>query len=236
MVQAGQQTVVEPRKPPEPPSPANRAVTGNRFPPIDVLTNNALQDAQVLTSQAVAPTATPAPTSTPTPTPTPTETPTVAPTEAPTATSTAVAQNIDITSEGQVQASSTYDANFPAQLAVDGKGTTSWFSKGPGQDGTTTFRWTGARDDQVTTVSISSNKDHANPNFRKNFGFGTVVVQVLDAADNVVFEETVNLAGTPDPDVEVHPQRVGRSVVLILSGHEDRTCGGFSELRIEATR
>ncbi|HEY3228853.1 MAG TPA: hypothetical protein VGJ87_06505 [Roseiflexaceae bacterium] len=238
-VQAGQQTVVEPRKPPEPPRPASRAATGNRFPPIDVLTNNALQDAQVLASQSAASTALPQPTTSSTEgsTKVSTEAPTETPTEAPTAPPTVAAgTNIDITSEGQVQASSTYSAEFPAQLAIDGKRTTSWFSTGPGQGGTTTFRWTGARDDQITAVAILSNKDHTNASFRKNFGFGSVTIQVLDAADKVVFEEIVSLDGTPDPDVAVKPQVVGRSVLLVLSGHEDRTCGGFSELQIEARR
>jgi hypothetical protein len=143
---------------------------------------------------------------------------------------------VDITGEGSVEASSTY-TGFSALMSVDGDGTTSWFSAGPGPDGSPSiYRWTGARDDLITTVSILSNAQHSEPDFRSGFGFGSATIQVLDADNNVVFEETLDLEGTPDPDVVVHPGVVGRAIVLSLTGHEDPTCGGFSELQIEAVR
>lgn len=144
--------------------------------------------------------------------------------------------NTDITSEGVVEASTVYSAEFPTGLSVDGDRRTSWFSAGPGADGTTTYQWIGARDDLITSVAILSNREHARPDFRTGFGFGQVRIQVLDAAGAVVFDEVVELPGTPDPDVSVSPGVVGRQVVLIFSGHEDPTCGGIGELEIGAAR
>ena len=133
--------------------------------------------------------------------------------------------------------SSTTIPDFPASLSVDGDPTTSWFSSGPeAGGGSSIYRWEGARDDLITTVEIISNASHSVAEFRTGFGFEAVLVQILDTAGNVVFEETVGLVGTPDPDVLVHPGVVGRSVVLAFSGHEDPTCGGFGELRIESKR
>jgi hypothetical protein len=141
-----------------------------------------------------------------------------------------------IAGEGSVEASSIFEG-FPVSLSVDGDRSTSWFSTGPGAGGSPSlYRWTGTRDDLITTVSVLSNAQHSEPSFRTGFGFGSLTVQVLDANDNVVFEETVALDGTPDPDVVVQPGVVGRTVVLSLSGHEDPGCGGFSELQIEAVR
>jgi hypothetical protein len=142
---------------------------------------------------------------------------------------------VNITGEGVVEASTTFSDQFPASLSVDGDRGTSWFSAGPGAGGAPSlYRWTGTRDDLITSISVLSNAQHLD--FPTGFGFGSVIVQVLDADGNVVFEETVELAGTPDPDVVVNPGVVGRSVVLTLSGHEDPSCGGFSELQIEAVR
>lgn len=144
--------------------------------------------------------------------------------------------NVEVTSEGTVEASSITNG-FPAVLSVDGDPTTSWFSSGPGPNGgPSVYRWTGARDDLITSVALFSNAQNSEPSFRTGFGFGSVTIQVLDANQNVLFEETVPLDGTPDPDVKVRPGVVGRTVVLTLTGHEDPTCGGFSELQIEAVR
>ncbi len=145
------------------------------------------------------------------------------------------ANETDITSEGALQASSEFSANFAAALAVDGDRATSWFSAGEIADGdTSTFRWTGTRDDLITTVAVLSNALH--PEFARSFGFDQITVQVLDAAGAVVFAETVALAGTPDSDVAVHPNVTGRSVLLLLVGHESPDCGGFSELKVFANR
>jgi hypothetical protein len=109
--------------------------------------------------------------------------------------------NADATKEGTVQASSTFSAEFPASLAIDGDQTTSWFSKGPGADGTSVYTWTGKRDDMITHVAIVGNGQNKKPEFQKNFGFGSVTVEVLDTAGDVDFTETAELPGTPDPSI-----------------------------------
>jgi Mg-chelatase subunit ChlD len=144
--------------------------------------------------------------------------------------------NAVITDEGEVTASSTYSSEFAKGLAVDGNPATSWFSAGPGAGGITMFTWTGVQDDFIGSIGIVSNRSHADPVVRTGYGFGAVTVQVLDAAGIVVFEEVVDLAGTPDPDVLVTPNVVGRCVVLIFSGSEALDCGGFAELVISAVR
>lgn len=152
------------------------------------------------------------------------------------------APEVDISREGTVQAS-TSDPNFPASLAIDGDLSTSWFSTGPEPGGVPTrFQWTHARDDLITTIVLHGNGQNKNdgkngrPDFRHNFGFGSVTVQVIDSANKVVFSHAVPLPGTPDPDVTLHPNVVGRTVLLLFSGHESKDCGGFSELQVQANR
>jgi len=146
-------------------------------------------------------------------------------------------QSTDITSEGSVDASSVYSNDYPTNLAVDGDDTTSWFSAGSQVDGDYSyFRWTGAQDDLITSVVVLSNKNHQDPNVRTGYGFASVTVQVLDSANTAVFEQNVTLDGTPDPDVFVQPNVVGRTVILFFYGHEAPDCGGFSELQIVAAR
>lgn len=143
---------------------------------------------------------------------------------------------VNITSEGSVQASSTFGGNqFPAQLSVDGSLGTSWFSAGP-EAGPTTFLWTGRREDLISSVSVLSNALHNDPTVRRNFGFGSVTIQILGASGTIVFEQSVGLSGTPDPDITVQPRVVGRTVRLLFSGHEDPGCGGFGELQVFAER
>ena len=138
--------------------------------------------------------------------------------------------------EGSVQASTSL-SGFPASLAVDGDENTSWFSTGPEPGGVpTTFLWTGAQDDFIAYIEIYSNEFNDNPSFRTGYGFGTVTVQVLDAAGAVVYEATDDLSGTPDPEVFYLPNVVGRSVRLLFLGHEDVDCGGFSDLEIGVYR
>ena len=142
----------------------------------------------------------------------------------------------DITREGSATASTTA-SGFPASLAIDGDPTTSWFSTGPEPGGVPThFTWTHGRNDLITTIFIHGNGQNRTPSFRNNFGFGNVVIQVLNAANQVVWQQSVPLPGTPDPDVTVRPNVIGRSVQLLFTGHESKDCGGFSELRVMADR
>ena len=156
---------------------------------------------------------------------------------APTTTTTATTatttprQPADITRQGQVSASSTFPGGeFPARLSVDGSTRTSWFSAGP-RNGTTSYTWQGP-DAHIQSATIVSNRDH--PEFPTGFGFGNVTMQLFDAAGTKVFEQSAALPGTPDPDVTFQPNAVGNKIVLIFSGHEDPTCGGFSELQVVA--
>lgn len=145
-------------------------------------------------------------------------------------------QLVDATSEGAPEASSTYEG-YPADLAVDGDVTTSWFSTGPGSQGAPTFyTWSAPQDELIEEVTIIGNAANATPDFRTGFGFESAIVTVLDANGQAVYEEDVSLAGTPDPDVTVRPGVVGRSVRLVLSGHEAPDCGGFAELVVLVAR
>jgi Mg-chelatase subunit ChlD len=181
---------------------------------LDAVTFDVVEEALIAMSQPAEPTPT-------LPEPTPADVP---------------ATIVDVTSEGSAQASTIYDATFPASLSVDGDLSTSWFSAGPSSGGTTTYQWSGVQDDLFTTVSIISNSQHQRQDFRTGFGFGQVIVQILDDAGQVVWEQTVALPGPPDPDVVVQPDVVGRSILLTFSGHEDATCGGFGELLVEVSR
>jgi Mg-chelatase subunit ChlD len=144
--------------------------------------------------------------------------------------------NAEIAFEGVVDASSIYDATFPASLVLDGDLSTSWFSAGPDADGTSTFVWTGAQDDFIASIELISNRENQVVDFRTGYGFGEVTIQVYTSEDNLVFEETVNLDGTPDPDVRVTPNVVGRWIWMIFTGSEALDCGGFAELKVEVVR
>jgi hypothetical protein len=144
--------------------------------------------------------------------------------------------NTFVTSEGVVEASSIYDANYPTSLALDGDPSTSWFSAGPESDGTSTFRWTGGQEDLIASIEIVSNEVHQVVDFRTGYGFEAVSIQVLDAEENVVYEEEVGLPGTPDPNITVRPNVTGRSILLTFTGSEALDCGGFAELRVGVVR
>jgi actin-like ATPase involved in cell morphogenesis len=149
----------------------------------------------------------------------------------PTTTTTTPKQPVDVTRQGQVNASSTFPGGeFPARLAVDGSTQTSWFSAGP-EGGTSTYTWQGT-EALMQSVKVISNRDH--PEFPTGFGFGNITLQLFNAGGAKVFEQSSALPGTPDPDVLFQPNMVGSKVVLIFSGHEDPTCGGFAELQVMA--
>lgn len=163
----------------------------------------------------------------------PTSQPTIAPTNV---IVTPSAPTTDITFEGHADASSMYDLDYAPAVAIDGDLTTSWLSAGPDADGTSTFVWTGIQEDVVFSIELVSNRDNQETEFRIDHGFGEVIVQLYNAADELVFEETVNLDGTPDPDVIVYPNAVGQWVWLILKGSEARNASGFAELRVNVIR
>lgn len=143
---------------------------------------------------------------------------------------------VNIAREGTVAASSVFgNDQFPAQLAVDGDRGTSWFSNGASDGPEETFRWTGTHDDVIASIAVLSNAQNADPNTR-TFGFGSLRIQVLTASGSTVLDVTRDLPGATDPDIEVFPEVTGRAVLLTFSGHDDPTCGGFSELQVVARR
>ena len=145
--------------------------------------------------------------------------------------------NAEIASEGTVEASSIYDSTFPASLAVDGDLSTSWFSAGTiGGDESPSYVWTGVQDDFIASVELISNREHQVVDFRTGYGFASVTIQVLDGQGNVVFEETAELPGSPDPDIRLTPNVTGRSIRMVFAGGEAPDCGGFGELKIGAVR
>jgi hypothetical protein len=142
-----------------------------------------------------------------------------------------------ITDMGYVSASSTYSSEFMPPLAVDGDQTTSWFSAGPEAGGApTTYEWTVRDDVCIVGVSFYGNGLNADPSYRNDFGFGSMTVQILDAADGIQASDTRTLDGTPDPEQHLDIQGYGRTVRLLFTGHESTDCGGFSELVVTAAQ
>lgn len=141
----------------------------------------------------------------------------------------------DITGDGSVTASSTYGAAYIPARAVDGDPTTSWFSDGPEGGGMpTTYEWTIPSRECIVGISFRGNALH--PEFSEDFGFGSMTVQVLDAAGGVQFSQVESLPGTPDPNVNVDLDANGVKVRLLFTDHESTDCGGFAELAVTVAR
>ena len=151
-----------------------------------------------------------------------------------TTTTTLPVADYDATNEGVVWASSRLCGSYSAAKAVDGDITTSWIS-GSGDGASSTFTWTASQDEFIGSISITSNAAHARSTYRTNHGFGTMRIQVQDDTGAVVFDETVALAGAPDPDV-VEPNVVGRVVRLDLDGAEAPSASGFAEFVVMVAR
>ena len=98
------------------------------------------------------------------------------------------------------------------------------------------FTWQVPQEEFITNVDVLSNAAHQVVDFRTGFGFSAVTVQVLDSGGNVLFEERLDLGGSPDPAVSARPNVFGQTVQLLFEGHEDPACGGFGELVVTALR
>ena len=88
----------------------------------------------------------------------------------------------------------------------------------------------------IGTTGIINNSFHFNPSFQTGFGFAQVTFQVFSGPNGtgeIVFEQGVAYP-TILPVVRVAPLIQGRSIRLLLDGHEDPNCGGFSELLVVA--
>ncbi len=138
----------------------------------------------------------------------------------------------DLTDQGTVTATTTFNG-FPASNSIDGSLSSSWFPTGPeGDGGPSVFSWSTVTDRCINRIEVDDNSAHSNNDFRSGYGFASATVRVIQD-DIVVFEEMVSLPGTPDGPFAVETSGVQGSRVLIeLSGHENTTCGGFSELRV----
>ncbi|MGH1341937.1 MAG: hypothetical protein ACRBN8_10325 [Nannocystales bacterium] len=145
----------------------------------------------------------------------------------------------NITQNGEVLASSVFDSLFgpayEADLAIDGDVATSWFSAGPSEDGVeSTFEWYTQFDHCIDGIALISNSMHANPDFHEGFGFEAATVEIVDQSGSVVFEEDLDLSGTPDPDIVLDAGGVlGNQIRLRFREHESEDCGGFAELAID---
>ncbi|MGH1345818.1 MAG: hypothetical protein ACRBN8_29915 [Nannocystales bacterium] len=138
----------------------------------------------------------------------------------------------NITDQGMVTASTEFNG-YPAPDSVDGSLSTSWFSTGPeGGGGPSVYSWSTVTDRCINRIEVDDNSGHSDEGFRSGYGFATATVRVLQD-DLVVFEETVQLPGTPDGPFAVDTGGLlGSRVLIELGGHENEACGGFSELRV----
>jgi len=138
----------------------------------------------------------------------------------------------NLTDQGTVTASTEF-GEYVAGRSVDGSLSTSWFSTGPeGNGAPSVYSWSTVTDRCINRIEVDDNSVHDTNEFRTGYGFATAVVRVLQD-DLVVFEETVQLPGTPDGPFTVETGGLlGSRVLLELGGHENEDCGGFSELRV----
>lgn len=143
-----------------------------------------------------------------------------------------------ITESGSVRTSGTFENNtamYGGILAIDGDPATSWFSDGPAAgDQPSEFTWT-HQDGNVCIGKVDFVGNDMHPRFRQNFGFAALEIQLLDV-DQILAEDTRVLTGTPDPDQSIlfEDGVMANRVRLLLSGHEDTSCGGFAELVVSA--
>lgn len=139
----------------------------------------------------------------------------------------------NVSEVGVVEASSVFSDNYHAFLAADQDKSTSWFSSGPEEGGLPSmYTWDVLEPYCIGRVDIFGNGLHANPAFREDFGFESVIVRVYDQDEEIVFQQMLPMLGTPDPDLFVEPRMVGVRVELELFEHESTDCGGISELEI----
>jgi hypothetical protein len=139
----------------------------------------------------------------------------------------------DLTPIGAVSSNSV-DPNFPTSLAVDLDATTSWFSIGPHTSSSVIdYTWSVNGPVEIGAIAVAGNAGNATPEFRNNFGFDQVDIDILSAGA-VVTTATYALDGTPDPDVfaQFPPRTIGDTVRLRFSGPESLDCGGAGEVLV----
>ena len=197
------------------------------FPPPDTATTAVARGTTTTATHNASTTTTPDTTATTTPDTTATTT------SGPTTTTTPTA---NIASQGATSASSVSKPaagfTFEPAKAVDNDTKTSWFSAGAADGNDSTYTWQAPRDALIRDVVIVGNADNANPDWRTGFGFSSVTIRIVSSTSTVAFTQDVDFGASKDPNATVHPNVIGRSVVLVFHVHQSPDCGGFSELRV----
>jgi hypothetical protein len=144
---------------------------------------------------------------------------------------------INITDQGTPSASSVFDNNkseYGAFRATDTNIVSSWFSDGnpDGKNDAEAYTWTFDENVDIFLARVETDPEQFNGGGL--FGFATVAVRVLDASGAEVYNSGfMTMDGFRVDFTEAFPAGlVGRSVQLLLVGHQDKSCGGFAELRV----
>ncbi|HNO77230.1 MAG TPA: hypothetical protein PKN33_04140 [Phycisphaerae bacterium] len=140
--------------------------------------------------------------------------------------------NVNITGLGAGSASSRFSADFPVGAALDANSFTSWFSNGgTEQDNTEVFTWQLVDSTEYIISRVEVDPEQFEGGGK--FGFAAGTLQILNANDGVVYSQDYGFAGSRVVIDQAIPEGVqGRTVQLILVGHQDKSCGGFAELRV----
>ncbi|MEM9304959.1 MAG: hypothetical protein AAGE01_22800 [Pseudomonadota bacterium] len=140
---------------------------------------------------------------------------------------------INVTAQGAVSASSVFDGNFLPENAIDGNTATNWFSDGDSDGDTEVFTWTRLvpGDVRITRIQVDPETFMGGG----DFGFATAQLRMFDAAGVLRFAGPARPQSGFRVDLnEIFPGTPANRVELVLAGHQDPICGGFSELRIFA--
>ncbi len=140
--------------------------------------------------------------------------------------------NLNITGLGGGSASSRFSADFPVAAALDGNSVSSWFSDGgTDDDNSEVFTWQLAEATEFIISRVETDPEQFEGGGK--FGFAAGTLQILDVNGGVTFSQEYGFAGSRvDIDQAIPDGTRGRSVQLILVGHQDPSCGGIAELRV----
>jgi hypothetical protein len=129
-----------------------------------------------------------------------------------------------------------------ADNAIDGLVSTSWFSRGSLLDNRPPFTWTIEEPACLTQITITGNAKNEDQKYREGYGFARIFVRVLDENGGEVFKQPMEYPRGPQPVdlILLAPDKThgvfGKTVELLFVQHEDDTCGGFSELVVQAAK
>ncbi len=140
--------------------------------------------------------------------------------------------NFNITGLGGGSASSRFSADFPVAAALDGNSGSSWFSNGgTDTDNSEVFTWQLADSTEYLITRVETDPEQFEGGGK--FGFAAGTLQILDINGGVTFSQEYGFSGSRVSIDQAIPEGTrGRSVQLILVGHQDQSCGGFAELRV----